>query len=56
MEVEPYVSVLLNEYIDLINLKEFSLLLKDYGIEAWEGWNESLTDFLSEENLDELPY
>lgn len=52
----PYVSVPLDEYIDLINLREFFYLLKDFGIEKWEFWDEAVFDFLEEENLPELPY
>lgn len=56
MDEEPYVSVLLNEYIDLINLKEFFLLLKEYNISDWENWDEAVEEFLNDENLDELPF
>ena len=53
---EPFVSVPLDEYIDLINLREFFYTLKDYDIESWEGWEEAVDFFLEEENLDDLPY
>jgi hypothetical protein len=56
MDDEPYVSVALDEYVDLINLREFFYLLKDFGIEEWENWNEAVFDFLEEESLPELPY
>lgn len=52
----PYVSVALDEYVDLINLKEFFYVLKDYNIEEWEFWNQAVYDFLEEENLPDLPF
>ncbi len=56
MDDEPYVSVALDEYIDLINLREFFYTLKAAGVENWDYWEEAVADFLSEEDLDELPY
>lgn len=56
MDDEPYVSVALDEYIDLINLREFFYTLKEYKIEDWEFWDSAVEDFLAEEDLDELPY
>lgn len=53
---EPYVSVLLDEYIDLVNLRDFFYTLKAYGVESWDGWEDALSEFLHEEDLDELPY
>ncbi len=57
MDNEPvYISVALDEYIDLINLREFFYLLKEYDIEKWEFWDDAVFDFLEEEDLPELPY
>lgn len=56
MDEEPHVSVPLDEYIDLINLRDFFLLLKEYNISDWESWDDAVEEFLEDENLDELPY
>lgn len=57
MDNEPvYISVALDEYIDLINLREFFYVLKEYDIEEWENWKDAVFDFLEEEDLPELPY
>lgn len=56
MDDEPYVSVRLDEYIDLINLREFMRVLRDWNITEWEFWDEAVEDFLEEENLPDLPF
>lgn len=56
MDEEPNVSVPLDEYIDLINLRKFFYTLQEFEIEDWGGWDEAVAAFLADENLDELPY
>ena len=56
MEETPYVSVPLDEYCDLVNLRDFFFVLRSYGVEDWDFWEEAVAEFLTEEDLDDLPY
>lgn len=56
MDEPIYVSTPLDEYIDLTNLRDFFYVLKDFGIEKWENWDQALAEFLDDEGIDELPY
>ena len=44
-----YISVRLDDYLDLMTIREFLAVLIDYGVEEWEEFNDALEDFLSEE-------
>lgn len=48
MDEDTYISVLLDEYIDLIELKEFVLILRDHGVHEWEGFADALDEFLED--------
>jgi len=44
-----YVSVLLDEYIDLVELRDFVAILRSHGIEEWEGFEDALEEFLEDD-------
>ena len=56
MEETAYVSVPLDEYCDLVNLRDFFFVLRSYGVEDWDFWEDAVRDFLEDEALDALPY
>lgn len=56
MDEEPHVSVPLDEYVDLLNLRDFFLLLKEFKIEDWVNWEYVVSEFLEQEQLHELPF
>ncbi len=53
MDDETYISVALDEYIELSNLRDFLAILVDNGVEEWEDFEECLDIFL-EVNGEEL--
>lgn len=52
---EIYISVALDEYLELRELFDFMQILKEYGIEEWEHFNDALDDFLEEDDQRDDP-
>lgn len=55
MDDEIYISVTLDEYLELKELKDFLQILVDYGIEEWEHFDEAVEDFLDEDDSRDDP-
>lgn len=55
MDDEIYISVTLDEYLELKELKDFLQILVDYGIEEWEHFDEAIEDFLDEDDSRDDP-
>ena len=55
MEDEIYISVALDEYLELRELQDFMRLLKEFGIEEWEGFDEAVEEFLEEDDQRDDP-
>lgn len=46
---EIYITVALDEYLELKEIFDFMQILKEYGIEEWENFHDALDDFLEED-------
>lgn len=55
LEDEIYISVALDEYLELRELFDFMQILKEYGIEKWEHFDEAVEDFLDEDEQRDDP-
>ncbi len=50
-----YISVELDEYLQLRELRDFLTILKEYGLEDWEGFESALNEFLDEDETRDDP-
>ena len=55
MDDEIYISVPLDEYLELKELRDFLEILVDYDLEDWENFSDALTEFLEEDDSREDP-
>ena len=55
LDDEIYISVTLDEYLELRELFDFMQILKEYGIEKWEHFDEAVEDFLDEDEQRDDP-
>ena len=50
-----YVSVLLDDYIDLTTVRDFMKTLVEFGVEEWEGFQDALDEFLEDDDQRDDP-
>ncbi len=52
---EIYISVTLDDYLELRELKDFLITLVDYGLKDWEHFDEAVEDFLEDDDSRDDP-
>jgi hypothetical protein len=55
MDDEIYISVALDDYLELRELKDFLEILVDYGLKDWEHFDEAVEDFLEDDDSRDDP-
>jgi hypothetical protein len=46
---EPYITVQASRFMDLLDTEEFLMILRDLGIDNWEGFEQAVEQFLEAE-------
>ena len=52
MDEEPYISIALDEYIQLRHIQKLLEVFRELGIEEWDKYSEAVDIFLEEEGED----
>lgn len=55
LDDEIYISVALDDYLELKELKDFLDILVDYGLKDWEHFDEAVEDFLEDDDSRDDP-
>lgn len=55
LDDEIYISVALDDYLELTELKDFLDILVDYGLKDWEHFDEAVEDFLEDDDSRDDP-
>lgn len=55
LDDEIYISVALDDYLELRELKDFLDILVDYGLKDWEHFDEAVEDFLEDDDSRDDP-
>lgn len=55
LDDDIYISVALDDYLELVEIRDFLKLLVDYGLEKWSEFPEALEEFLEEDDTRDDP-